>query len=187
MNVRSLTAVSAASILIVTGSIHADVALEQQEWLGIDEQESLNEGMALLYLSCGHVNLMSKRYSSALDDYQKALNVLNGSNDNGIEFLILFGMVVAYDNLNLTDLCENTILQVRTLIDASYEEDDDIMQYTLPEEEADDRALTYLEALASMAPSIDIRNALLSFISEIFPSPWLLIHLVVILFLEDTI
>ncbi len=154
------------SILFLACTMQPNASLVQHDSsLNLEEQVSSNEQLILLYLSCGNVNLLSQNYSSAFDDYQRALDALTNSSSNGLEFLILFGMVIACDNLHLTDLCKFNILRINALINSA--EEDGVTEYLTTE---DDEVTSYLKALANMSPSIEIRDTLQFYISEIFPS-----------------
>ena len=132
-----------------------------------EEKVPSNEQMALLYLSCGNVNLTSKNYASALDDYKKALDLVDDSVDSGVEFLIVFGMAIACDNLHLADLCKGNMARIRSLMNAFEDEEDNNEEYTSTES---DEVPNYLRGLANMARSVEIRSTLLLLISDIFPS-----------------
>jgi hypothetical protein len=129
------------------------------------EKPCLNESLALLYLSCANANLLSHNDLSALQDYQKALEVLGDAGDSGLEFLISYGMVVACDRLQIRDQCESHLLRLRAVINSP--EADDAAEYELPENASNDIP-DYLRALAAEAPSLEIRGALQSFVSEVF-------------------
>ncbi|MBX9744880.1 MAG: hypothetical protein K2X08_06700 [Chlamydiales bacterium] len=111
---------------------------------------------------------MSKKYKFALQDYQRAFDRLDGSKDNGIEFLVAFGMVIVCDNLHLLEQRDENISRIRSMID-TFDDEEDLNDYRSMSDE-DNRVHIYLRMLAGMAPSIEVRGILLSFLSEIFPS-----------------
>ncbi len=167
MNGKTLVILPIVSVMFLASAMQPHASFVQHDSSpNLEEQAPSNEQLILLYLSCGNVNLMSQNYSSALDDYQKALGLLTNARDNDMEFLILFGMTIACDNLHLTDLCEFNISRIRALINSPDEEEDGVTEYMTAE---DDKVPSYLRTLADMSPSIEIRDALRSFISEIFP------------------
>ena len=168
MNIKKAVSLFIACILFSVCSIPRCIASNPYDsQANFEEKVASNEQIALLYLSCGNVNLTSKNYASALDDYIKALDLLNDSVDSGVEFLIVFGMAITCDNLHLTDLCKRNMARIRALMNAFEDEDDDIEEYTDTE---NDEVPNYLRNLANMAQSAEVRSTLLLLISDIFPS-----------------
>lgn len=168
MNTKKTASLFIACILFSFCSVSHCAAFNPCDSQGnFEEKVASNEQMALLYLSCGNVNLASKNYASALDDYMKALDLMDDSVDSGVEFLIIFGMTIACDNLHLSDLCKRNMLRIKTLMSAFEDEDEDIEEYSV---NGDDEVPNYLRSLANMAQSEEVRGMLLFLISDIFPS-----------------
>ena len=135
--------------------------------ISIIEQPSPSEPLAVLYLSCANANLLSNNDRSALQDYQKALEALGDFGDRSLEFLISYGMIVACDRLQIRDLCEDHLFRLRALINDLNQQEDSLEENPLPEKISDEIP-NYLRALAATAPSVEIRSALQSLVSEIF-------------------
>ncbi len=135
----------------------------QEKALSVTEDLRLpcSEELALLYLSCGNVNLLSEDDSSALDAYQKASDLLNQSNDCGLKFLTAFGKTIVCDRLNLTTDCTQYLSELRELLPISNEQLDSSLS-----EDCDETTL-YLKDLAHLSPSQEIQRELLSFVSKI--------------------
>lgn len=161
MNAKNCIAWPVASLLCLIGSLQTYAFSE----FTADKCVIQNEPMALLYLSCGNANLISKNYSAAVEDYRKGLDALTSAGDNGIAFLISFGMTVACDNLQRTEQCQSSIEQIRNLLNIP-EKGDDVSEYPFLENE---EVPNYLKIIVGMAPSVEIRGTLFSFLSEIFP------------------
>jgi hypothetical protein len=166
MKIKNFVCVSVICFQIFACPNCSSVSYLQCDSLDSEEQSQSNEQLALLYLSCANVNLISQNYSSAFDDFQKVLQTVSDSNDNGIEFLTLFGMVIACDNLGLKDSCEQYLTRIKILIDSVDEEDDDFTEAS-PENK---KVPCYLATIANMSPTVEIKSILMSFIFEIFPA-----------------
>ncbi len=153
-----------ASVLFLS-SIHPGILVSEDYIPSASQKGSINENLPLLYLSCANANLIAEKYEEAFDDYQRTYNTSSLA-DSGVKFLIAFGMAIVSDNLNLTECCQQSISQIRSLIESDDKKEDGFLEYISP----DSTVLNYLKGIACMASSKKIRNELLMIIDEIFPS-----------------
>lgn len=123
-----------------------------------------NEQVAILYMSCANTNLLSRNYEICVEDYLRTYRTLGDSIEPGMQFLLDFGLVVAYDNLHLVSASNETLIRLQMQIqrDESFEEDNAGYPEIAP-------VIQYLNLLARRAPSPDVRANLLSMIQMIFP------------------
>ena len=132
-------------------------------------QEWQNE--ALLYFSYGNVHLLSHEPWKALEQFQRANSLLDKSDSSScpIGFLITFGQVIAYDCLGFHDQCKQAIGSLFLNFN-EYDDGDDLpsekdecSQTTYEESKV---ALQFLQNLAILAPSSEIRELLFSLIED---------------------
>jgi len=131
------------------------------------EQALSQENKALLYVTCGYSNLISKNYQDAIEDYQKASSLLLNSDDSGMDFLISFGTIVACDHLHLSQPAQRHTANIRNLISKNFQGREDSQELIF---QNDHQVVESLTALAHTSTSEATKHLLMSFISEIFPS-----------------
>ena len=119
---------------------------------------------AVAYTTAGHLHLMLHDFEMALEDFRRATFCAEHCDVETaelVECMVLFGRVIAYDNLNLRDDCERTLL---ALLAMHVEEGD------LDDEEKDEEFYQEIHAmiynLAQLCPSDDVREALISLIEK---------------------
>ncbi len=125
---------------------------------------------SIAYAASGNLHLMLRDFEVALADYHKATICAEQSDKEtaeAVEFFVLFGQTIAYDNLQLKDKAEQSL---SALILSLNEDEDD-------EEESDDEEdeewvefqqeiYKMMLRLANLAPSDDIREILISIIED---------------------
>ncbi|HEY2811419.1 MAG TPA: hypothetical protein VGJ00_08540 [Rhabdochlamydiaceae bacterium] len=128
---------------------------------------------AMAYASCGNVHLLLRDYEFALEDFHRAAICLEHFEEHCplSEFMILFGKAIAYDNLNERDKCDQVlsslILHVSDWEKIDFEDDDE-------EEEDDDEdseefyhdSIDLYKRIASLAPTQEVREILISFLDD---------------------
>ena len=132
-------------------------------------QEWQNE--ALLHFSYGNTHLLFHEPWQALEQFQRANSLLDKSDSSScpIGFLITFGQVIAYDCLGFHDRCKQAIGSLFLNIN-EYDDEDDLSSEEdecsqIASEESKD-ALQFLQNLAILAPSCEVRELLFSLIED---------------------
>lgn len=130
-----------------------------------------DEQLAMIYVGYGNLYLLASEYSQALENFQKATDILENAKtfpsfpESEIYLLTMFGRLVAYDNLGLRSQCEQTVGKLFLLASSYIEDDDAESERPLSPEEK--QAMGLLRKIAGLAPSTDIREFLLSLIDAI--------------------
>jgi hypothetical protein len=124
---------------------------------------------ALLHLGYGNAHLLSHKPWQALEHFQKAMSLLDESDDSSclIGFLITFSQVIAYDFLGFRDQCKQSIGSLFLAINA-YDNGEDVLfenNEPMAEKNGGDKiAIQFLQALAILTPS----PRLCTFLGSIF-------------------
>jgi tetratricopeptide (TPR) repeat protein len=147
---------------------------------------NMTASSAIVYAAAGNMHLLLKDFETALEDFRKAsfcIEQCSQERADIAEFLSLFGQVIAYDNLNRREECEQVlgalILSTNDEEEEEDEEDDDF-EFSLKEKDKLVQKLiemtvqvfliteahTMLLDLAHMAPSEDVREALITIINK---------------------
>jgi hypothetical protein len=142
---------------------------------------------ALVYAASGNMHLMLRDFEMALEDFRRASFYAEQGgqeSEDEADFITLFGQVVAYDNLNMRDKCDQAlsalILSINEDDDEEEEEDDDDFNFSLKESDKMVQELATLaiqvyfygefykmmRELALLAPSDNVREALISILDE---------------------
>jgi len=124
------------------------------------QEQASDDIRPFLLCGFGDINLSYQNFYGALDFYKKALEEVNFDDDfdnKMMEFMILFRMTVAYDNLNMIDQCKNNITQMKELI-ASIPDDTE----TEDEDEEASEVMQFLTSIANLSPTDEIRNELVA-------------------------
>lgn len=126
---------------------------------------------SLLYLEQGNANLLAHEPWRALEDFQRATSFLDKSDKSScaIGFLISFGQVVAYDSLGFREQCKQSLGSLLLVINEYDEGEDQDAEIGVQEDSSIDTseaAVEFLRKLATMTPSQDIRELLLSIVDE---------------------
>ena len=132
-------------------------------------QEWQNE--ALVHFSYGNTHLLLHEPWKALEQFQRANSLLDKSDGSScpIGFLITFGQVIAYDCLGFHDQCKQAVGSLFLNINEYNDEDDPLYeedecsQTTCEESKI---ALQFLQNLAILAPSSEVRELLFSLIED---------------------
>src|ERR1041384_7332267 len=83
---------------------------------------------AIAYTTAGHLHLMLCDFEMALEDFRKATfcaEQCDAETAEQVECMVLFGQVIAYDNLNRRDDCENALLALLLSVEESDADDDE--------------------------------------------------------------
>lgn len=117
------------------------------------------------HVGSGYTNLEQRLYLEAVRDFNEAHMIFRQDVNipRELEFILVFGELIAYDNLGMQDRCEQILGRFFINVMASegeVDEDDDDDMLT-PE---DEKAVGYMRALASLAPSQDIARVLHTFL-----------------------
>ena len=165
MNRKLLILLTMANGVCIQNSLQAEECYDSQRpAIQMTEPGLSDQQRALLYLSCGYSNLVSQKYSDAFEDYQRARDILQNSDNPGLQFLVSFGMTVTCDNLHLTSATRECLAGIKELLDAGDESEDDMFGMSQNEYEV----AKHLAQLALLAPSPVVREALESVVSEVF-------------------
>jgi hypothetical protein len=125
---------------------------------------------AVVYAGCGNIHLLLGDFEFALEDFRKASLYLEYCESPEIsEFMILFGQIVAYDNLNQRDKCEQalgSLLLSMQNFDDEEEYDDDGAEIDIDFERMYAESIKMMKRLAVLASSDDVREFLLSIVDE---------------------
>jgi hypothetical protein len=161
MRIRSLVALPVMGILSLVCPTQSHAAPQNS----FDSVDFVSENAnPLIYVGCGNACLFLQNYFGALDFYQKALaaDVNDDSENMVLEFLILFGMTVAYDNLHLTDQCQNSLARMKELAQFfDFDNDDD----TEKNEDSSDEEIDFFTPIANLSYTEEVRDELLSMIT----------------------
>jgi|GEM_PF-2690189 tetratricopeptide (TPR) repeat protein len=137
--------------------------------------ESHDQGLSLVYIGFGNESLSLKKFSSALDDFQKAFSLLGKPEDHPpeLDVLILFGEVIAYDNLGLKDDCSKYLAILKSIINSDNEIEDsefsyDYNNFSLEDYQEAIETTSDLYHLASIACSKEIKEELFLIINKMF-------------------
>jgi hypothetical protein len=131
------------------------------------EQTLSQEDKALLYLTCGYANLISENYQDAIEDYQKASNLVSNFDNSGMDFLISFGSILACDHLYLSQSAQLHATHIKNIIKNSFQDRENCQESVFQDYHEIVGSLT---SLAHTSTSETTKHLLMSFISEIFPS-----------------
>jgi hypothetical protein len=122
-----------------------------------------------LHLSYGNSHLLLYEPWQALEQFQRANSLLDKSDNSScpIGFLITFGQVIAYDCLGFHDQCKQAVGSLFLNIN-EYDDGDDLRseENECGQTACEDSkiALQFLQNLAMLAPSSEIREFLFSLI-----------------------
>ena len=152
-----------AKTVVFSGEV-TDFKINSTYQAALDSQDK-----SVVCIARGSLNLFSNEPRAALKNFQKALTFSHKSEDpEAMEFIVLFGQVIAYDMLGLRENCGEAAFSLLYAMQ-NCEDDDDGMDYpedfTSLMEEAE--AFEMLRSLASIAPTSAVRNFLFSLIDEI--------------------
>jgi hypothetical protein len=125
---------------------------------------------AVVYPVTGYLHLMLHDFEMALEDFRKATycaEQCDAETAEEVECMVLFGQVIAYDNLNLRDDCDRALLALLTM----HVEEDDFDVDDEEEDSEEDKQFneemhTMIYDLAQLCPSDDVRNTLTSLIEK---------------------
>ncbi|MDN3509344.1 MAG: hypothetical protein P0S93_04950 [Candidatus Neptunochlamydia sp.] len=134
-----------------------------------------DESLSLVYIGFGSKSLKLQKFSSALDDFQKASALLGKPEDHPpeLDVLILFGKVIAYDNLGLKDDCLRCLNDLKSIINSENEVESPVLSYDYNDFSLED----YQEAiettsdlchLASLTCSKDVKEELFLVVNKMF-------------------
>lgn len=126
---------------------------------------------SLYYLGNGHINLLMHEPAMALDNFQKATELLDESDKSSssvIKFLISFGEAIAYDSLGLK---EESIRSLGMLLIAFNEYEPEEIQDSHRNDDCSipnhcEEAIEFLRAVVNVSPSSNIREVLFSLIDS---------------------
>lgn len=138
----------------------------QENWNLKECLQRVFDNPAFSYLGVGNLNILLKDFPAALDAYNKAMTYIDPLSYYSpfANFLILFGRIVAYDNLGMRQKAEEDIGRLILLAQEFPDDEDE------EEDEEEDEICEVIDVLmakiASLAISEDIKNFLLSIIDE---------------------
>jgi|GEM_PF-6701401 len=127
---------------------------------------------SVAYAASGNVHLMLRDFEVALEDFRKASICAEQSDPEtaeSVEFFVLFGQTVAYDNLQLREKSEQSLSALILSLNQDDDEEEEEEEFE-DEEDYNDWLEFHTEMykmllrLASLAPSDDIREILTSII-----------------------
>jgi len=134
-----------------------------------------DESLSLVYIGFGSASLKLQKFSSALDDFQKAFALLGKPEDHPPELdaLILFGKVIAYDNLGLKDDCLRWLADLKSITHLESEIESSELSYDYNDFSLEDYqdaigTTSDLCHLASLACSKEIKQELFLVINKMF-------------------
>jgi tetratricopeptide (TPR) repeat protein len=127
---------------------------------------------ALSHIADGNAYLLSGKTWQALEQFQKASSYIDKSDASAspIGFFVVFGQVIAYDRLGLHDLCKQAIGALFLTINEYDEEEDSLDENDEQINEKDEdptMAIQFLQNLARLAPSDEVRELLFSIVDDI--------------------
>ena len=134
-----------------------------------------DESLSLVYIGLGSESLKLQKFSSALDDFQKASALLGKPEDHPpeLDVLILFGKVIACDTLGLKNDCLRCLNDLKSIINSENEIESSELSYDYNDFSLED----YQEAieitfdlchLALLACSEDVKEELFLVINKMF-------------------
>ncbi|MEM8727516.1 MAG: hypothetical protein AAGE99_02220 [Chlamydiota bacterium] len=141
----------------------------------VEKFDGHDEGLSLVYIGFGSESLKLQKFSSALDDFQKASALLGKPEDHPpeLDMLILFGKVIACDNLGLKDdrlRCLNDLASIINSenevesFDPPYDDDN----FSSEDDQEAMEITSDLYHLASLACSEDVKEELFFVINKMF-------------------
>ena len=124
----------------------------------------------LLYIGSGNERLLSYDFQGALEDFEMASELIEDRLKNRyveMDVLILFGRIIAYDNLGFIEATQDALVSLFTLmIDDDDEEEDDEETEFEGYSEYEESGRETLLALANLARSPNIRELLVKIFSD---------------------
>lgn len=173
MGKKNLIILSIASAICLNHPRNINALCEKQDSKFLtdydtNQEELCNEATALLYLSHAFLNLESKEHQKSFHKYQKAAHVLLEHKNPAIDFFVLFGMVVAADNLHLEYDRQHYFSCLENLIKNELTKQEETPS---PTSKDFSQIKNHLIALAHMSDSIKTEESLLSLISDFFSAP----------------
>ena len=141
----------------------------------LEKFERHDESLSLVYIGCGNESLKLQKFSSALEDFQKASSLLGEPEDHPpeLDVLILFGEVIAYDNIGSKDDCLRCLRDLKSIINSENGVENSELSYDYNDFSLED----YQEAiettsdlcyLASLACSQEVKEELFLVINKMF-------------------
>jgi hypothetical protein len=124
---------------------------------------------ALFHTANGNYHLISQQPWNALEDFHKAKSILDktGNFDHPINYLITFSEIIAYDCLGFDEQCRQSIGSLFLSMNEDSEEGwAENGSPTEKENEDSKVAIFFLQNLAILAPSDQVREFLFSFIED---------------------
>jgi len=124
---------------------------------------------SVVYAASGNLHLMLRDFESALEDYHKASICAEQSDQETaeiVEFFVLFGQIVAYDNLQLREKAEQSLGALILSLNEEDEEEEFDEEDDGEWMEFRDEICKMMLRMARLAPSDDIREILTSIIEE---------------------
>jgi tetratricopeptide (TPR) repeat protein len=125
---------------------------------------------SIAYAASGNVHLMLRDFELALEDFRKASICAEQSDPEtaeAVEFFVLFGQAIAYDNLQLREKSEQSL---SALILSLHEDDDEEEEIDYEDDEDSiefqNEIFKMMLRLANLAPSDDIREILISIVES---------------------
>jgi|GEM_PF-3461939 len=126
---------------------------------------------SLQYFGNGSAKILSNEPWGALKDFQLALSLIdkNDSSASIISFLIFYGQIVAYDSLGFQEHCNQTLGSLVLAMNdyQENEECEDAINENSFSFQENEQSVEFLQSLAQFTPSLQVRNFLLSLVSEI--------------------
>lgn len=161
------------SILLLCLGLQLTCAADEKSKENWNLKEYLQQALdnpGFNYIGIGNFNLLLKDFKNALDAYNKAVTFIDSMSYYGpvAHFLILFGRIVAYDNLGMRQKAEEDIGRL-ILVGQEFlddDDDDDEDEEEDGQEELCELMDTMMVKIANLAISEDIRNFLLSIITD---------------------
>lgn len=137
--------------------------------------ETNNKNIAAAYIGRGNENLLDHQWGLALDDFHKALSLLDcDPNSRELEFLIHFGKVIACDNLLLKSQCEAELGSLITILSqVEWEDTKDDWDLNNSFDKDHQKGRTILKTLSSLSFSGEVNQTLNSILGEstsVYPS-----------------
>ena len=134
-----------------------------------------DQSLSLVYIGFGNESLKLKKFSLALDDCKKAFALLGKPENHPpeLDVLILFGEVIAYDNLGSKEECLKYLTELKSIINSEYERESVELSYDCNDLSLEDHqkaieTTSDLFHLASLACSQEIKEELFVIINNMF-------------------
>ena len=141
----------------------------------VEKVDRHDESLSLVYIGCGNDGLKLQKFSSAIEDFQKASALLGEREDHPVELdvLILFGQVIAYDNVGLKEDCLGCLSKLKSIIHAENEMESstffyDYNDFSLEEYQEAVETNSDLYHLASLSCSQEVQEELFTMIHKMF-------------------